>query len=336
MEIPIIALIIAIIVIVSVVKKKKRQEKERERECARQTVIEKVYQAIIKKESDQTYFNSVFNKILNHRCALTPTELDGELEELPQLKIMLESTLGELVEISEGNPVFNYESWQNYDVEWRIKSQDTPALKRPPDISSYIITTLPILGRYYRVFNRLKEIKDKLFAMIDTSDLIKCAATVERSKAEDEKRYDFSLELMLNQLNKGIAYLWSEEWGELFDFEEYKSMAYEKCIEDWIGIWHNVSQKWSLKYAKEFLEIVQLFEELDEKYENYKKYVNKGYLFYSCCPYSTSNSALILESDQCTGEECERLLTLYKSGKLKGKYMGRDMEQFQTEQAATK
>lgn len=297
---PILLLILIVIVIVVIKKTKKNKEKEKYRKF--------LVDFIDNKKNDKEFFSDFYGEALKEQ-GLSQKELDALFKRIPQYKSEYSTACQELAEIGKSNVCL-------------MSDKDAGASLTTERITKDIIEVLPRLARFYKEYDHLyKNIYDDVFnKKVTTANMWYLFAKLDNK--ENERHYFGLIDKMFNYIISNITcdYLGIEriDIRECDDAEVVRFVQYaDEIIEaedlayKHLRIFMSGIEEIGDKNIQEGMNLNLYFREVESDMKNTLPW------------FSTKNFALpssCLVIDNPSEKECLRILNLYKTGKMRGKY----------------
>ena len=269
---------------------------------------------------DDGFFKAIY---LQHMEAfkINNKELDNIIESLPTLKAEYESAVQSLVELSENNTVFFT------DKKYEEMRQNTDfLLNRRAKETEDIIKTLPCIANFVDIHDRLV---NKVYEEVFKWKVLRAEETLWlgiRYNSDDGEHFkklrDTCVDVIISAYNICLDECWNKIIGAsgFFDTEAYHEMFIEiarskfddKFLEPWQKNMKKISD--SAGYLDKYFELHNFFDEV------MKKHNNPIWLDTYCGIDNMGSSFWIKGMKEVSKEEILRILDLYKSGKMKGRY----------------
>lgn len=314
--------IFIIIITIIIVQTKKNRQKEKFKVALKNHIA---------NFSNRTeYFENIYSMIAE-REGVDLAVVDKMLLEIPNHKRQFTLACDELIALSDHNIcLFSEEKRRNTD--WT-----------PDRLTRDTIEVLPVLGKYFKVYNTLytnihTELLVKKF-LFSISDKAVGIALSKESDYETKEHYDKSRRAFMKVVDN---FYQAEIRNVIRDFLKFpahidietttnsKVLMLSKLAQEYsqqedldtmfLKIWIVKMQEIARRYVAPNTELDQYFNEIQEKMQQYFEDYSVSDMFWL-------NFRLWAPSlDERTEEECLRVLKLYNEGKLRGAYRGRHSE----------
>ncbi|MBR4031590.1 MAG: hypothetical protein IKJ07_02540 [Clostridia bacterium] len=313
-------LILIIVAIVIIVKASKKAKNKKIQEQFRANLLKKIELL----EDNNAYFEEHYNYIMEEIGEITKTEIDSILRKIPQLKTQFSSVCEKLLQLSEKNVCLTCNQ-QILDVV--EETRFFPETKER--ISNDMMELLPVLGDYFDLHKQLhKEIyEDILMKKMHRTNSVAFGFMIEKesdyTSAEDFKEkvnscFDFvffNYNLLVDQsirqtlklpISFDVRNSTSKEVKELVNIANEREIR-ENFVFD---IWFSKMQSIGKRYSEAHVDLYNYFNDINSRLEVQIEWFSIHYFF------PPVGGMLYLK--EYTKEECERILKLYKEGKIKG------------------
>ena len=310
-------LIVAVAIFLVVKSKKKKKENEERKEQEQLERFKEYLLARADYSSHEDYFFEIYKTALEV-SGISEKELDLLCAKIPEYKARFSSACEKLLKVDKSNVCF---------------MENPPSSVSDDKITHDIIEALPIMAQFYGEYNEFYEdayytilyekmikFHHRLFGVfykkIDGTLSDKDEAIFDKALSVVQKYFDDLIEQSIRDfigLDDNYV-IKNSPIPTIQKFVRYaeKITEEEKLFEEFLRVWINSMHKKSDKYITAEDDCCQYFKQIEAK-------MQESFSWFSMSLFFKFPDAYLLLEEK-SKEECLKVLKLYESGRLSGKY----------------